>query len=90
MYLFFYPSLLLSSSLDKPWSQVSFFPSPSPVQTCLHFYVCIAQRVRSAFPLLVDFRRMLLTHALSRAFRESIFMQEKSPYSYVHTSLCTR
>ena len=48
----------LSDLLDKPWSQVSYLLPPG---TCLRFH----RAQGSAFPLLVDFHRMLLTHALA-------------------------
>ena len=57
---FYFPAQLvgftLSDLLDKPWSQVSSLPGTRP-----HFY----RTYGSAFPLLVDFHRMLLTHALA-------------------------
>ena len=48
----------LSHLLDKPWSQVS---SPLPLGTCLQYY----RAYGSAFPLLDDFYRTLLTTALA-------------------------
>ena len=48
----------LSNLLDKSWSQVS---SLLPQGTCIQFL----SRIGLAFPLLVDFHRMLLTHALT-------------------------
>ena len=55
---FYFPS-----PLDEPRSQVPSLPPPSRYRHILHF---IAQRVHSAFPLLVDFHRLVLT----RAFRD--------------------
>ena len=49
-------------------------PYPLPV----HASGCIAQRGHSAFPTLVDFHQILLTHSRSRAFRESFFDLRKS------------
>ena len=72
---FYFPArlvggLTLNDLLDKPWSQVSCLLPPG---TCLHFY----RAWGSAFPLLVDFHRMLPTHS-SRAFRSSILTHGKS------------
>ena len=55
----FFISNLLSSCWKRPWSQAS--PLPPPSGTCLHF--CCA--AGSAFPTLVDFRRLWLPHALA-------------------------
>ena len=66
----------LSDLLDKPWSQVSSLPPG----TCLHFYRAQA----SAFPLFVDFHRMVLTHALVLSANH-FFYARKSPYEYVHS-----
>ena len=49
----------LSDFLDKPWLQVS---SLLPPGKCLYN---LYRALGSAFPLLVDFHRMLLTHALA-------------------------
>ena len=66
---FFQPSLLLSSSPNKRWSQLSSLPLPG-VNMPSHF-IFMAQGVHSAFALLLDFHRTLLTHALAlSAMRE--------------------
>ena len=80
---FYFPTQLvggftLSDLMYKPWSQVS--PNPPGPGTCLHFF----RAEGSAFPLLVGFHRMLLTHALSLPANQFL-MQEKVP-----TSVCTR
>ena len=70
MFLSFFVSLLLSSF----WTSSGLRCGPfSPPVRAFNFY----RAQGSAFPLLVDSRRMLLTHAL--AFRESICAQEKDP-----------
>ena len=78
---YFLPQLVggftLSDLLDKPWSQVS---SLLPPGARLHFY----HAEGSALPLLVDFHRMLLTHALALPANH-FFMHEKLP-----SSICTR
>ena len=68
----------LSDLLDKPWSQLS---SLLPPGTCLQFY----RAYRSAFPLLVDFHRMLLTHALALSANQLLCKKKSLP-----TSMCTR
>ena len=87
----FFPSLLLSSSTRR-----RFYPQRSsgqavvtgryrpfsPLVRAFNFY----RAWGSAFPLLVDFHRMLLTHALALSANTIIsFKQEKVP-----TSMCTR
>ena len=59
----------LSDLLDKLSSQVSTF---LPLGTSLHF--CRAKG--SAFPLLVDFHRMLLTHALGLSAHHFLSMKK--------------
>ena len=66
----------LSDLLDKPRSQVSSLPPPG---TCLHFY----HAEGSAFPLLVDFHRTLLTHALALPAKH--FFGRKIPVEYMHS-----
>ena len=60
--------------LDKPWSQVSSLLPP-----VLAFNAYRAQG--SAIPLLVDFHRVLLTHAL--ALYASQFVLKKSPHEFI-------
>ena len=62
----------LSDLLDKLSSQVSTF---LPLGTSLHF--CRAKG--SAFPLLVDFHRMLLTHALGLSAHHFLSMKKCLP-----------
>ena len=68
--LFFFVSLLLFQLLDKLWSQVS---SLLPPVRAFSF----DRAWGSAFPLLVDFHRTLLTHAL--ALSTSQLVHKKKP-----------
>ena len=63
--LFIYPSLLISSSQDKPepWSHVSSILPPGVNIPSLIYSFCAEG---SAFPLVVDFHRFLLKLTLSR------------------------
>ena len=54
--------LSFSDLLDKPWSQVSSLAPPPPR---VRAFIFIAHRVHSAFPLLVDFHGISVTHALA-------------------------
>ena len=68
--------------LDKPWSQVYVVPS-SPCGSCFQF----SSRIGLSNPaLIVDFLS-IVANSRSRAFRESICAQEKSPriYTSVHS-----
>ena len=74
-------SLSLSDLLDKPWSQVSSLPPG----TCLQFL----SRIGLAFPLLVDFHRMLLTHALALSANQFL-SKKKSLRVCAHSENWTR
>ena len=81
MYLFityFLSSLLLSSSTRRSllsaifWTSRGQVSSLLPPGTCLHFY----RAWGSAFPLRVDFHRMLLTHALALSAYQFLFKKK--------------
>ena len=79
---FYFPTQLvggftLSNFLDKPWSQVS---SLLPPGTCLQFL----WRIGFSIPTARRFSSNI-ANSRSRAFRISIFMQEKVP-----ATMCTR
>ena len=57
----------LSGYLDKQWSQVV----PLPPGTRLHYYRALG----SAFPLLADFYRMVLAHALALSASQFVCMK---------------
>ena len=58
------PSLVISSPRDKPWPQLS--PPPYKHASFDSFdIILIAQKVASAFSLLVDLHRILPAHAIA-------------------------
>ena len=84
---FFFCLTFTFQLLDKQWPQVwSLFPPGTCLQFLSRTGFSIPNEWMNEFPLLVDFHRMLLTHALLALSAKfwSIFYARKSPYEYVH------
>ena len=64
--------------LDKLWSQVS---SLLPLGTYLQFL----SRIKSAFPLLVDFHRVLIIHALVLSASQFVHKEDSYEFTRVRT-----
>ena len=90
--LFFLFPFLPSSLLPSSSTRRRFYPQRSSGQAVVTGVVpsppwCVPSflsRIRFRFPLLVDFHRMLLTHALALSANHIVYSR-KSPYECVHS-----